>query len=145
MADGFIGWENALREFRRREIDGRLKPSEQFITGGRLSWLLATFSLKTGHRYWVISNWTFLSLAALCLVLAILFLIKRVLNSSAMVSLPNIVSISVIAVAGGLLFYSVYSNAKVVQELIKGRNSYDCNEEFWKEILKVRPVRPNSQ
>jgi hypothetical protein len=50
----------------------------------------------------------------------------------------DFVGISVILLAGVLLFCSIYANAKVVQELIKGRNSYDCNEEFWKEILNLR-------
>lgn len=136
----FVGWENALGEFRRRQIGGRLIPADHFKTHGRLSCLRATVSLTTGHRYWVISNWTFLSLATLCLTLATLSLIKNVSESSAIASTHNVVSISVILVAGLLLSYSIYANAKVVQELIHGRNSYDCNEEFWKEILNLRPI-----
>jgi hypothetical protein len=119
----FVGWENALREFRTRQADGKLEPPHELVEPWH-SVLADITLLRTGHRYWVISYSTFLGLSALCIALS-----AAIAKSTWFLVLP---------VPAILLLVSVIWNARAVAQLIGGRYSYDCNERFWKQILGVR-------
>ncbi len=80
--------------------------------------------LRTGHRYWVISYHTFLSLSGLC----------------GLASTALVFSTGSFGVAAAIILFliSAFWNAWVVCQLINGRYSYDYNEHFWKDILCIK-------
>jgi hypothetical protein len=126
-ANNFMGWENALGEFRKRQQADPLNlPYKQWPHGLRNILLL-----RTPHQYWVISYYTFFALSALCVVLSTVLL-----KGSWYL---------IFSVLGALLFIMTsWRNMRTVWNLIEGRNSYDCNEHFWKQILEVSKVSPLS-
>lgn len=126
-ADNFIGWENALREFRKRQATVKCNRAN----GPPKAWrsvLAEILLLRTGFRYWIFSYWTFLTLSGLCVVVSAV-----PLNSTWFVVGPMPVI---------LFLISVVWNARVLWHLIGGRYSYDHNERVWKKILHVYRTRP---
>jgi len=119
-----MGWENALGEFRKRQESGELKPP-QHLEDSRLSRWFDIFLLRTTHRYWVISYYTFLALSGLCVVVAI-------------ATLKGVWFI-VTPVPTLMVLISALWNARIVRQLIYGHHSYDCNEYFWNQIVAPRP------
>lgn len=120
-AANFIGWENALGEFRRAQERGELTlPNDK---QNYHQWFRIVI-LRTSHPYWVVSYYIFLALSSLCVI-------------ASTVSLKT-TWFFVILVSLTLVVISALWNARIVRQLIHGRNSYDCNEYFWKQILKVK-------
>lgn len=124
QASNFMGWENALGEFRTRQARHELKLPEYQQDNSRFSRWFEILSLRTSHRYWVISYLTFLALSGLCV-------------AASMTSLRS-VWFFVMPLPAILFLFSVAWNAQVVWQLIYGRYSYDCNEYFWRQILGVK-------
>lgn len=60
-AANFIGWENALCKFRKLQSSRNNKPPKVLIKPLH-SVLADIVLLQTGHRYWLISYYTFLAL-----------------------------------------------------------------------------------
>ncbi len=122
-ATNFVGWENALGEFRKRQTCRELNAPKNEQDNSRLARWIEIFSLHTSHRYWVISYFTFFALSGLCVLVSITSL--------------KTAWLFVIPVPALLFLVSVLWNARIVWQLIYGNHSYDCNEHFWKQILGV--------
>jgi 4-amino-4-deoxy-L-arabinose transferase-like glycosyltransferase len=105
----FLGWENALREFRKKQTHP-----------------------KTTHRYWVIAQLIFSSLSILCIAIT-----TASLNFSRLALPHETADIVLLSVATCVVTYSIFWNARMVRELTKGRHSYNANEEVWKNLLQV--------
>lgn len=122
--DKFMGWENALGTFRKKQSSGKLKTLSGKQGGNSwLSYLMSMLFLRTTHRYWVISNYTFMALSGLCLLASTLLL-----QGSWLLALP---------IPAILFLLSSYWNTRMVWRLLYGRHSYDSNERYWTHILTV--------
>lgn len=124
IADNFIGWENALCKFRKRQVCGELKLPEEQKVNLSLRRLVKIVSLQTTHRYLVISYYTFFALSVLCVILSITTIKNSLIFT---IPLPAI-----------LLILSTVWNARIVWELIHGHHSFESNEYFWSQILGIR-------
>jgi len=121
IAKRFLGWENALGEFRNAQEGGKLKYKKKkigFIKRFRLA------DLRTSHPYWLVSYFIFFGLSALCIAGGI----ENLKTSYTVIKLLSIF----------LVFVSAIWNAKTVYKIISGRCSYDANETFWTIILDIR-------
>lgn len=132
QASQFLGWENALGEFRTRQEAKKLQLPEERQSKTILSSLLNILFLRTSQRYWVISYFTFLGLSGLCVAISI----KRLLNEH----LSGTLSFWTALVAAALVLISAVWNMYLIWQLIYGRHSYHCNEHFWRQILDVKEV-----
>lgn len=110
-ACNFLGWENALEEFRKQYT------REKFIN---LKELLMILSFLTTHRYWVITYYIFFFLSLVCLI------------GSWKES-----NLFIIIFAGGLFLISTIWNAHILWALIDGKYSYNKNNVKWKAILQI--------
>ena len=119
--ESFIGWENALAKFRELQLAGELTLPRGSVEKRPIRRFIELVVLKTTHCYWVLTYYTFFGLSVLCLALS--------LYQGA-----NIVLVSLAAI---MIMISAVWNARVVSNLIWGRNSYTANEFFWRKILKV--------
>jgi len=120
----YLGWENALAEYRRRQEAGTLAFAEDTAVS---SWekVVRLLTLKTPHKYWVINFYTYLSLALLSLLFA-------AVTSTA----DRAWSLVAIAFGGAVLAgLSLRYNWEAVYSLVYLRSSYDANESFWKQVL----------
>lgn len=117
-------WENGLREFRNRQESGELNPPEDLVDSGLCRWF-DIFLLRTTHRYWVITYYTFLVLSGSCLAVSI-----ATIKGVWFFALPTPTL---------MVLISALWNARVLRQLIYGRYSYDCNEYFWNAIVTTRP------
>ncbi len=122
-ATNYMGWENALHEFRKRQESGQLELSPG-STNRALSRWLNIFLLRTTHRYWVISYYVFFALSGFCLVASIATLKGVWLLATLVPTLMTLIS--------------AIWNARIIWQLIYGRYSYDCNERFWHQIVELR-------
>lgn len=129
-AKNFMGWENALGEFRNRQQSGTLFLPEKQLNNPWLHGLCNVLMLRTTHPYWIISYYTFFALSGLCVVTSTI-LLKGV--SLLMVSVPVV-----------LFLMSIWWNMRTVWHLIEGRHSYDCNEQFWIQILELEQLPPDA-
>ena len=125
-ANNFMGWENALGEFRNRQQTGTFVFPDKQLNNPWPHGLRNVLLLHTAHPYWGISYYTFFALSGVCVVTSTALLegVWRL-----------VVSVPVV-----LFIMSTWRNMKTVWHLIEGRHSYDCNEHFWKQILKVEQV-----
>ena len=119
-ASKFLGWENSLGEFRKQQAQKKL----QICVPPECKWS-DVILLRTTHRYWVISYYTFFTLSGLCILIA-------------SIMIYNTIWVLSLLVPFSLFLLSAIWNARVVWELINGRYSYDNNEYFWLQILDVR-------
>jgi hypothetical protein len=120
-AKKFLGWENALGEFRNAQERNELKFTK--TKHNFFHWLIKT-DLRTSHPYWIVSYFIFFGLSCLCMIGGI----EHITTSHFLIKLLSIL----------LVILSALWNAKTVYKLINGRNSYDANEQFWKHILDVK-------
>jgi hypothetical protein len=135
----FVGWETALGVFRKKqERDPRLPLWEQTKRLGKL----IGFSLKlalseTTHRYWLITYYTFYGLSVVCVLLSLCFVVYLHFTKPTGSVTGVVLGLLPSGIAAIVTLISAAHNADVVNELIQGRNSYDRNEELWKEVLGV--------
>ncbi len=123
-ATNFMGWENALGEFRKRQQNRTLSIPKEVLDNPWPHGLRNIILLRTAHPYWVISNYIFFALSGLCVVASILLLKDAWLLATLLPILLFIVSIR--------------WNMRMVWNLIYGHHSYGCNEQFWTQILEVK-------
>lgn len=125
------GWENAIGELRKgithREVDFP-KRDKGFL----FSQLIEMLLLRTGHRYWVLCYYIFLTLSGSCLAVS-WFLI---LSVSSLVVKPS--SYFVMLVSTVLFLISAVSNMLIMWQLIYGRQSYDYYEHCWAQVLGIK-------
>jgi hypothetical protein len=126
QATNFIGWENAIGEFRRRQVRGEFASRIGEDVSPWQSRLAKILLLRTGHRYWVISYYTFLALSVVCIVTSII-LIRR--GWYLVFPIVSLLPISI----------SAWWNIREVWHLIYGHHSYDTNECYWEQVLEVEP------
>lgn len=107
----FLGWENALEEFRKQYT------KEKFIN---LKELFKILSFRTTHRYWVICYYIFFFLSLICLI------------GSWKES-----NLFIIAFAGGLFLISAVWNIRILWALIDGKYSFNKNNVKWKAIFQI--------
>ncbi len=130
-ADQFVGWENALREFRKRHAASQLGPPANDDPHSWIRRLYHTIALRTGHKYWIISFSTFAALSALCVSMSI----QAARSCFALA----------IALTALVLFLASFAwNVRLVWLFICGRHSYDSNEKYWKAILGVTQPRTHT-
>jgi len=118
----FIGWENALAEFRRFEQEGKLKSSPEKDT---LISRIIKLVLLQASPYWTQIYFIFLGLSALSC-----FLSFRTKGDMTIVIMAFIL----------VGIFAIY-NLKVLWELIWGLYSHKSNYENWKTILNAKPIR----
>jgi len=129
-----IGWENALREFRSYSKN---KLNE---TKNNKSWsenFLKIVFLRTTHKYWVITFYTFTSLSLLCIVISLVYsgFFRSIREMGFSLNLLRQQYFPIYFVI--LLFLlSVIANFQTMWRLIYGSKSYDSNEQNWLQILK---------
>lgn len=129
----FIGWENALAEFRRRQELGELefRPAQAESTWMRVKKLV---SLRMGHRYWVLIYLVFFWLSVTCLALSFGSAYPRMAG-------PDWADKPLVLVALGtaacMIGGSAVHNAWMIWQLIFGRHSYTANTQFWEDILQA--------
>lgn len=117
----YIGWENALREFRRRQNEVDI--SAFVVSSEKRSILDLFFTFSTAHTFWVIIWHTYFLLSLLCWLLSLL---------SNEHSWPDIVLLTTTAI---IMCFSVFITGRMVWRLVYGRNSYDVNERIWEIII----------
>jgi len=122
IAENYVGWENSLRLFRKIQKKGKLKRPKDKEKVRFGDWVKEMIFFKTGHRYWIIAYYTFFALSAVCAGISIFF------NRNFLIS----------GFICFLLLISAIWNARMVWQLIHFKYSYDWNEAFWKQILKVK-------
>lgn len=122
IAENYVGWENSLRLFREMQKGGKLNPPENGEDVGFLDWIKEMIFFKTGHRYWIIAYYTFFALSAVCAGTSLL------LSDNLWIGLSLLI----------LIIVSAIWNARMVWFLIHKKYSYDWNEDYWKQILKVK-------
>lgn len=130
-AKNFMGWENALGEFRNRQQSGKLNLRGEHLRHRWPHGLHNMLLLRTAHPYWIISYYTFFALSSVCVITSTV-LLKGGWRL-------------VVLVPGILFVMSIWRTVQTVWHLIEGRHSYDCNEYFWKEILQVEPFSSDVQ
>ncbi|MFA5401085.1 MAG: hypothetical protein WC169_08580 [Dehalococcoidia bacterium] len=128
VAANFLGWENGLREFRKRQEHHELICTN--ITG--CQWYhhkpYMSFNLRTINPFWCISYSAFLAISGLCVVVSLVIVLMD----------GNWAIIPLAAIAVVLLLISAYWNGYTVLKLTYGKNQYNCNECFWKKILEIK-------
>jgi hypothetical protein len=128
VAENFIGWENSLGLFRQMQKEGKLRQPKDKVKVGFLDWMNEMIFYKTTHRYWITAYYTFFALSGVCV------LIGFFLTSNIWIGL--FLSI--------LFIISAIWNARMVWFLIHKKYSYDWNEDFWRQILKVKKIASSS-
>lgn len=134
LSDLYIGWENALREFRcysRNKLNKAQNNKDWFRK------LMKIVLLKTTHKYWVITFYTFMSLSGLCIVISLVY--GGFFESLGRAGfLPTLRSerYFLIYFVIFLFLLSFISNFLTMWRLIYGINSYDINEQNWLQILE---------
>lgn len=134
LSDLYIGWENALREFRSYSSNKLHK------TQNNKHWFrkfIKLVFLRTTHKYWVITFYTFTSLCGICIVISLAY-------GGFFESLGKVGFFSTLTSKGYSLIYfviflfllSFISNFLTMWKLIYGSNSYDFNEQKWIKILE---------
>jgi hypothetical protein len=139
----WIGWENALNEFRDRQRRGllRWRCTEDCLSarsGGReavdrrelrcrYECVRRALTFSAGHRYWELTYCAFLGLSVLCV--GLYCYVSRPLSAG---------SAALLSLAALLVLLSAFWNGRMVWQLIWGRHSYSANAKFWKQILSVR-------
>ena len=118
----YRGWENALSEFRRWQMENKLiyNNTDDISKYGKLSVLVL---LKMPHRYWVI-NWYAYSISSL---LSVVIALHFNYTLSIVLSILSIIIICISAISTG----------KLLMKLVYGQNSYAANEQFWGKILSL--------
>ena len=132
----FLGWENALGQFRELNNKGGFKAQHQGACRNRkdsLKDILKIVFLITSNRYWIISFHTFFGLSACCLIFSYLL-------SETKIPQLSISGITLIA-AINLFILSIAFNFGVMFHLIGGKFSYDNHENYWREVLNVPPKK----
>jgi len=119
----YEGWENALREFRKREADDRynffVEPFVMIFRAFCALWPLVDF--RRQHRYWAINWLSFCGLGVCSLYMA------RLRGAE-----PKLLILFT-----ALFVVACIHNADVLWCLIRGKFKYDKREEQWQEILKA--------
>lgn len=138
----FLGWERALSQYRKKfkPVVSKLNSSPHW----RLTWrpglrhFFATLSLRETQRYWILGNYSFLALSAICLALAIRSrYVLSLRHPASILHLPLWIAGSpLLAFSIALTLYCAIFNAVVMSRLIRGQHSYDFLEQVWKEILR---------
>lgn len=105
LAANFLGWENALAEFRKC-------PIKVEISKNQISY------------YWLITYCTFFFLSLFCLLMGW----KASQNTW-------------VAVATLITLFSIIWNGKSLWGLIRGKYSYNANEEKWRIILGITDIK----
>jgi hypothetical protein len=121
-AENYVGWENSLHLFRRMQKEGKLRQPTNEEKIGILDWIKEMIFYKTGHRYWVTSYYTFFALSSVCTGISVILIDNLWIGSFLSI----------------LFVISAVWNARMVWFLIHKRYSYDWNEHFWRQILKVK-------
>ena len=119
----YIGWENALRDFRHRQnkID-----MSAFVVKPNIRRICDLFFLfRKAHSFWVTIWYTYFLLSLLCLMLG--FFSHH----------DHWSDIMLLSVATIMFFFSIVITGKMVWRLVYGKNSYDVNEKVWEIILSV--------
>jgi hypothetical protein len=115
----FLGWENALAKFRELQKKGELRFESSRDGICPIATFFKLFILRTPHRYWLLTYYTFFALSLLCLAL----------------SLYSGVTVAVGSIATVLIVISAVWNINIIWGLIEGKHSYNANEDFWKKIF----------
>jgi len=123
-----FGYERSLKRFRSMQ-DGNdksgkrleYKESQDFGLWESFTRLLL---LRTSHTYWVLVYGVFFVLSSLCLLLSYLLKVEGWALLGFLVAAVGVV-------------VSVVCNWKLMWRLIYGPHSYDTNEDFWGQVLKV--------
>ncbi len=124
-ANRFMGWENALREFRQYP----LIETRQDTDSSGVSRAIDLIFLRMTHRYWVFCYLTFFLLSSLCLWGSV-FILVHWYDGSSMIFIPPGTFFC------AYLFVTTW-NIKIVWNLIYGKHSYDYNESMWRIIMGV--------
>lgn len=139
--DNFVGWENALQEFRdseheemkiKRVVIDELRKNlrkERKTLGLSLRVICSPF-----RNYWTLVTCVFLCLSTLCWILGI---IPVLANINLSLGLNHLGETVVIAVASIVFVYTSIHNLSILYHLLYGKHSYEANEHFWNHILGV--------
>lgn len=127
-ASNFVGWENAIGEFRKRKARGELSYPKKIEFKERFSHTLEMLSLRVGNRYWVLCYYIFFALSAVCIMVSA-------------VTLKSTWYVIIVPVA--LFLVSALWNSRVMWQLIYESHSYDYYENCWIQILRVREITKN--
>jgi hypothetical protein len=95
------------------------------------------FSFGTGHRYWIISYWTFFLLTMVCLASAFFITLRIIFAGASPWSMQTCVGLPVLFLVTVFVLRSAYYNAVVVFNLVYGPSSYEKNYATWRKLLKV--------
>lgn len=117
----FLGFENALAHFRSEEDKGNGVSLEE-IKGLQQRRLLSIMSLRTRHRYWMVSWYTFALLSVLCCILGF----------SKGFTFPIVI---LPLIAGGLTAFSGIFTLVMVAQLTGRKSSYDYYTACWRKFL----------
>lgn len=135
-AINFLGWENALGEFRKRQANGQLILPNEYKDNLRFSTFIKMFFLRTTHPYSVISYDTFFALSILCIVASITSIVSF--------KIKTLLIFVIIILFVGLFLISAFWNVRALWRIIYGRHSYDCNECFWNQVLETKVSHTSS-
>lgn len=124
----FTGWENALEIFREKQLKGELKPKRNIKEESQIRQIFDILILRTTHRYWVVTYYTFLALSFLCLGL----------------SYTEVRNNRFLYFASFIVLITLLWNFNVILQLISGKHSYTTNEEFWEKILRLKKRSSNN-
>jgi len=162
----FIGWESALREFRKAQRGAKHSLLGDQPTGMRFparvwhmlgalslrcwhelvrvrerSWhALLTISLRESQRYWTLAYGTFLILSTICLWIPIRSRLPFSSHDLRSVLHPMSWTTESLLLVGATLitFYCAAFNCLVLFRLIWGKHSYDVMEGVWREVLNAK-------
>jgi hypothetical protein len=141
----FLGWENSLENFRNswRDHHQTLKKTKKQSIMKSVINVCKVAIPGSPHGYWTIAYYTFSSLSALCIILAIITLQNPInmpeANSHGMkglIVLPSWLEWRIIYIASLFVAISLYRNFVLICRLTFGRYTYDNNYQIWKNILK---------
>jgi hypothetical protein len=124
VAENYIGWENSLRLSRKRKKEGNLNPPPDIKKVAFPDWIKEMIFFKTGHRYWIIAYYTFFALSALCTGIGLFYI------TNFWIELFLIINFIISAIW----------NARMVWFLIHKKYSYNWNEDYWIQILKIKRI-----
>ena len=118
----YIGWENALKNYRNEEESSRaailVEPFVVAIRAFSAIWLLVDFRRK--HRYWAINWMSFFGLGLCSLYMAHLRGVER----------------EYLWLFGAVFTVASIHNAEVLWCLVWGQYEYDRREQSWSKMLR---------
>jgi hypothetical protein len=129
----FPGWENSLASFRqlRGKIEKEIAATRKTSLRKRLSHLRATILLIESQRYWVLTYYTFLALAVVCLSIPLQsHALTHALHPKSWDSEGVFLGAAIVLVTVTGVF-----NGVILARLIWGQHSYDNLALIWKGVL----------